>query len=172
MQLNQSRSSLQQELEDATDFIIHLEEKVYKANKTALEVMKQMKDAKLEIKLLQDQIKGLNKKEKVDNGSYYVPCRVDLLDQKLAEYINSYSDLKVKFVKEQEGVYLFGSKRIYVKTDKNQIMVRVGGGYLAIDEFIRQYHDLEIEKQARQSTKDSMVRSYTLSDTIFSPKSL
>ena len=41
---------------------------------------------------------------------------------------------------------MFGSKRIYVKTDKNMIMVRVGGGYLTIDEFIRQYHDLEIEK--------------------------
>ena len=46
MQYNQSRSTLQSELEDATDFIIHLEEKVYKANKTALEVMKQLKDCK------------------------------------------------------------------------------------------------------------------------------
>ena len=62
---------------------------------------------------------GFYKKEKIDNGSFYVPSSVDLLDQKLAEFINSYSDLKVKFVKEQEGVYLFGSKRVYVKTDKN-----------------------------------------------------
>jgi hypothetical protein len=95
MQFNQSRSTLQSELEDATDFIIHLEEKVYKANKTALEVMKQLKDCKLENKLLKDKLKGIHNVERIENGSYYLPCKMDELDQKLAEFINSYSDLRV-----------------------------------------------------------------------------
>ena len=40
------------------------------------------------------------------------------------------------FMRESEGVYEFGSKRVYVKVDKEKINVRVGGGYLSIDEFL------------------------------------
>jgi hypothetical protein len=40
------------------------------------------------------------------------------------------------FMRESEGVYEFGSKRVYVKVDKDRINVRVGGGYLSIDEFL------------------------------------
>ena len=40
------------------------------------------------------------------------------------------------FMREQEGVYEFGSKKVYVRVDKDKINVRVGGGYLSIDEFL------------------------------------
>jgi hypothetical protein len=39
-------------------------------------------------------------------------------------------------MRESEGVYEFGSKRVYVKVDKDRINFRVGGGYLSIDEFL------------------------------------
>jgi len=35
-----ARDSLQQEIESASDYILELEEKVYKANKTSLELLK------------------------------------------------------------------------------------------------------------------------------------
>ena len=42
------------------------------------------------------------------------------------------------FIRESEGVYSFGSKRVYIKIEKgNTIKVRVGGGYMGIDEFIQ-----------------------------------
>jgi hypothetical protein len=69
----------------------------------------------------------------------YIPVRDDLIDRRLAEYINNYPDrqkLKIMFMRESEGVYEFGSKRVYVKVDKDKINVRVGGGYLSIDEFL------------------------------------
>lgn len=47
-----AREKLQQELENATDYILELEEKVYKANKTSLELLKQLKDAEVEIETL------------------------------------------------------------------------------------------------------------------------
>jgi len=48
--------------------------------------------------------------------------------------------LKIMFLRESEGVYFFGQKRVYIKIERgNQIMVRVGGGYISIDEFIEQY---------------------------------
>ena len=47
-----ARDNVQKELENATDYILELEEKVYKANKTSLELLKQLKDAEVEIETL------------------------------------------------------------------------------------------------------------------------
>lgn len=45
--------------------------------------------------------------------------------------------LKILFLRESEGVYQFGSKKVFIKIEKgNSILVRVGGGYMSIDEFI------------------------------------
>ena len=40
------------ELEQATQYVITMEEKVYKSNKISLEVLKQLKDAEVEIATL------------------------------------------------------------------------------------------------------------------------
>lgn len=40
------------------------------------------------------------------------------------------------FLRESEGVYQFGQKRVAVKVDSDRISIRVGGGYLSIDEFL------------------------------------
>ena len=57
--------------------------------------------------------------------SIYIPFnKEDAVDIKLAEYINNYPDrqkLKIMFMRESEGVYLFGSRRVAVKVDKEKI---------------------------------------------------
>lgn len=53
------------------------------------------------------------------------------------------------FLRESEGVYLFGSRRIAVRVDNDKINIRVGGGYLSIDEFLDQYTPQELEKMQR-----------------------
>ena len=41
------------------------------------------------------------------------------------------------FLRESEGVYQFGQKRVYIKIEHgDQIHVRVGGGFMHIDDFI------------------------------------
>jgi hypothetical protein len=50
------------------------------------------------------------------------------------------------FTRESEGVYQFGTKRCNIKIDNSKIFVRVGGGYLMIDEFVDQYLPIELEK--------------------------
>ena len=47
-----AREELQKALDNATDYILELEEKVYKANKTSLELLKQLQDAEKEIDTL------------------------------------------------------------------------------------------------------------------------
>ena len=130
----EARENLQKELENATDYILELEEKVYKANKTSLELLKQLKDAEVEIETLKQYIIDLKQRIAV-----YIPVKEDSVDKKLAEFINNYperSKLKIMFMRESEGVYQFGTKRVAVKVEKDNIKIRVGGGYLSIDEFL------------------------------------
>jgi hypothetical protein len=68
----------------------------------------------------------------------------DPLDQKLAYFINNMPyDMrdKMRFERESEGIYKYGKKRVFMKIEKDQIIIRVGGGYLTIEEFIEQYCD-------------------------------
>ena len=63
----------------------------------------------------------------------------DPVDHKMAEFINNYPDrhkLKIMFMRTSEGVYEFGSKRVNVRIEKGRILIRVGGGYMSIDEFL------------------------------------
>jgi len=111
-----------------------LEGRVYEANSTSLNLLKQVRDLDLETQTLKAYIVDLKAKVAV-----YVPYKDDPLDLKMAEFINNYPDrnkLKIMFMRESVGVYEFGSKRINVRIEKGRIKIRVGGGYLSIDEFL------------------------------------
>ena len=123
----------QAELDAATDYILGLEEKVYKANKTALELLKQLKDSEVEIKSLKSALSTQT------GAIVYIPVKQDPIDKKLAEFLNNYPErakLKIMFTRQSEGVYQFGTKRVAVKLEKDGLKVRVGGGFLSIDEFL------------------------------------
>ncbi len=83
----------------------------------------------------------------------YIPVKNDPIDKRLAEFINSYQErtkLKVMFMRESEGIYSFGTKKVYVRVEQDQIIIRVGGGFLSIDEFLDQYTPVELEKMERR----------------------
>ena len=54
------------------------------------------------------------------------------------------------FMRESEGVYEFGSRKVMVKVERDKIQIKVGGGYLSIDEFLDQYTPVELEKLERR----------------------
>ena len=98
-----AREQLQLEVENTTEYILELEEKVFKANKTSLELLKQLKDAESEMQVLKQYIIDLKQRIAV-----YIPVKNDEVDKRLAEYINNYperSKLKIMFMRESEGVY-------------------------------------------------------------------
>lgn len=77
----------------------------------------------------------------------YIPVQGDSIDKRLAEYINNYPErakLKIMFLRESEGIYQFGTKKVYVRVDQDKINIRVGGGFLSIDEFLDQYTPAEL----------------------------
>ena len=130
----ESKARIQDDLHHATEYMAQLEDKVYKSNQVSLQLLQSLKDAEVEIEILKQYIIDLKSRIAV-----YIPVKDDSIDHRLAEYINNYPDrskLKIMFMRESEGVYQFGSKRVYVKSDKDNILVRVGGGFLSIDEFI------------------------------------
>jgi hypothetical protein len=64
----------------------------------------------------------------------------DDTDRLMSEFLCDYSKkskMKIMFLRESEGVYRFGKKRVYIKVEKgNKILVKVGGGFLKIEDFI------------------------------------
>lgn len=82
----------------------------------------------------------------------YIPVKGDHIDMRLADFINNYPDrqrLRIMFYRESEGVYQFGTKRVNIRVENGKINVRVGGGYLSIEEFLDQYTPTELEKLMR-----------------------
>ena len=93
----------------------------------------------------------------------------DIIDRRLAEYINNYPDrqkLKIMFMRETEGVYQFGTKRVYVRCVRDKIEIKVGGGYLSLDEFLDQYTPTELEKLDRKDPMRRMTDRIALQKTI------
>ena len=45
-----------------------------------------------------------------------------------------------------DGYYMFGTRKIYSKILNDKLVVRVGGGYMLIDEFLATYGQVELEK--------------------------
>ena len=159
-----AREALRKELEHSTDYVFDLEEKVYRANKTSLELLKQLKDAEVEIETLKQYIIDLKQRIAV-----YIPVKEDNTDKRLAEYINNYperSKLKIMFMRETSGVYQFGTKRVQVKVERDNIKIRVGGGYLSIDQFLEQYTPQELEKLERKDPLKRMSEKIAIQSTI------
>lgn len=52
--------------------------------------------------------------------------------------------------KLSDGYYLFGTKKIYAKVLNGRLIIRVGGGFVVIEEFIKQYADKELQAMKRQ----------------------
>ena len=82
----------------------------------------------------------------------YIPAKDDTIDAVLAEYINNYPDrrkLKVMFLRIEPSVYQFGSRKVAVRVEQGKLKIRVGGGYISIDEFLDQYTPDELDRQKR-----------------------
>ena len=58
----------------------------------------------------------------------YVAISDDDIDRRIAEFVNASNDphrLTKLFLREREGVYQFGSKRVYVKMEGDKVFSRL-----------------------------------------------
>lgn len=68
----------------------------------------------------------------------YKPVVGDDIDKMLGEILNRLG-INIPIKRLGNGYYLFGTKKIYCKIINGKLVVRVGGGYMGIEEFITQY---------------------------------
>ena len=74
--------------------------------------------------------------------------------------------MKIMFMRESEGVYQFGTKRVWVRVEKDKINIRVGGGFLSIDEFLDQYTPTELDKLERKDPLKKFSEKIAVQKTI------
>lgn len=148
---------LKQTIDEQNDKIIQMEENNYEMQNIQLDLVNQLKDLELANERLEDKIEALIKanEELEKNQAVYIGHKQSKVDKELAKYVNSKfperDRLQIMFLRESEGVYQFGQRRVHIKIEKgNQLLVRVGGGFIAIDEFVKQFTDSELEKVERR----------------------
>ena len=72
----------------------------------------------------------------------YKALRGDSVDEMLANVINI-KNCDIPISRMGDGHYMFGSKKIFTRIMNNKLVVRVGGGFMSMDEFIATYAESE-----------------------------
>lgn len=81
----------------------------------------------------------------VTSSQRFTSSTGDQVDEMLDDYLNR-NECPVPIKKLSSGNYLFGTRKIFAKVLNGNLMVRVGGGYMSIEEFIETYGEAELKK--------------------------
>jgi len=81
----------------------------------------------------------------------------DEIDMRLREIMIK-TKVPIKFIRIGEGLYIFGSKRVHVKIQNSKLVIRIGGGYMYVEEFIKLYAQQELAK-LKNSKEESMLKN-------------
>lgn len=121
------------------------------------ELLEKMRIGKLEnlsvelVEPCKNYLKATNKEEKLDS-----------IDRALRDYMKE-TGISNPFAKIGEGIYQYGSKKISLSLKNGIPVIRVGGGYMFIDEFLKIYNG-----QAKKKPEDDLTeRSQSLEGKIF-----
>ncbi len=101
-----------------------------------------------DLKALLGTYKKMAGEESKEGHVIYTPDNTDRVDQMFAFYINE-TKCPVMLKKIGEGQYMFGTKKIFAKIQNEKLVIRVGGGYMMIDEFLSVYTAQELAKMQR-----------------------
>ena len=146
------KAELQGELKQASEQISGLQDQCYETSQQSLGLLNDLRN----LEAINEEKEAENVKMKKEVGfmkaGLYIPVKKDNVDEKLADYLNKMdpSQIKIMFMRESSGVYEFGSKRVMVRVERGKIQIKVGGGYLSIDEFLDQYTPEELSKLQRR----------------------
>ena len=138
-----SRAGILKALDSGCDYILKESDKVLDECKKIDTMMDSIDDKEFEIENMRTVLAEIK-----NRLPQYVPIEDDPIDIALSEYLNS-CDLPVSipFKREEEGIYVFGTKKVFLKLENGTVKIRVGGGYTKIEEFIEIYAPIELERQ-------------------------
>ena len=70
------------------------------------------------------------------------------------------------FLRESAGIYEFGTKKVEVRVAQNKLTIRVGGGWMGIDEFLDQYTPVELAKMESRDPLKKFAEKLALAKTL------
>lgn len=70
----------------------------------------------------------------------YVPIPGDVVDELMAKHLNE-SDYHIDVRALGDGHYMLGTKKIFAKIVADKLVIKQGGGFMLIDEFIKNYSE-------------------------------
>ena len=159
---------LQYEITENESILHQLEETLQLRREEGDELDKLLAERDDEVRRLEAKLAELNKNRPVtpeeivepesvyvspeDPLKKYVADKSDEVDILLARYINI-NDCPVPIKRLGGGYYLFGTRKIYAKVMNGRLVIRVGGGYMVIDEFIETYAEAELKKMDARKAK-------------------
>lgn len=94
----------------------------------------------------------------IQEEAVYKPVKGDAVDELMAEYMNKMG-LHVPLVRLDERAvgeyrrYMFGTKKIQAKILNAKLVIKVGGGFMGIQEFLETYGQTELDKMAALAQK-------------------
>lgn len=163
-----SRAEVLKALNQGCDYLLKDSEKVLDECKKIDVLMDNIDEKDYEIQNMRTLLGEIKGRQPV-----YVPVESDSIDIALSEYLNSCEHpVSIPFNRQDEGVYVFGTKKVFLKLENGKIKIRVGGGYTHIDEFIEVYAPIELERQEEAIGADCPQLSSTLSRFRTGPKGM
>jgi chromosome segregation ATPase len=115
--MTELRDKLVEDNDELVRQVLQITEDYLNAGKVIQQVRDIIEDRDNEINILRDLIAELQ------NKTIYYPVKDDPVDEAIADYLNSRSEpLPVTFIREEYGLYLFGTKRVFIKLENNRII--------------------------------------------------
>ena len=111
----------------------------------------ELERADRQIEFLQGEIKKQGNKKPNKNFNLK---KGDMLDELLGNYVNE-TGCPVPIKRLGNGFYMFGSRKIFAKVLNGRLVIRVGGGYMVIEEFISSYAEGELRKAKHKEAKEA-----------------
>jgi chromosome segregation ATPase len=154
--------SLSEQLKDAEATIEEQDETIRSQSEKITELEAIRAEREEQLLSLENIIDELRKDREV-----YKPTKDDPIDIALSDYVNTRpAGMKVQFEREDHGIYNFGTKKIFVKLEQGKLLIRVGGGYMQVEDFVKMYSPVELErfstlkKEQAQKIRQSYLGKY------------
>ncbi|KAL4442605.1 hypothetical protein ABPG74_007007 [Tetrahymena malaccensis] len=159
-QLKKNLSDLEAEKEKINMDLYAVTEDLLKKTTESISQQQVISQLSTEVKRLEKMIEDLLLRNPSHQLNYNAK-KGDEIDEKLCEFLSN-NVTPIKFVRIDEGLYNFGTKRIIVKLLKGKLVCRVGGGFMVIEEFLQLYTLQELIKM--KQTGDYSLLNYPISE--------
>jgi hypothetical protein len=140
-------------IEDLDRRIANLRHQIYEREREIDELRRTLEQRQLRIDWLSREMGN------VEVETSYKAVKGDQVDELLAKYL---INCPVPVKRLGGGFYLFGTRKIYAKILNGKLVVRVGGGYMKIEEFIKSYSDAEIIKLTKICEREGVASIWDL----------